>query len=117
MKRTLCITAICLFVSPAFASAADPKLEDILGRWELTADAAGIPKGSTFEFKKGGKLVVTATVGGEKKTFDFGFGIKGKLLEIEVNGKKDTTEILTLNDKELVCKDNDGTTAKFKRLK
>src|SRR5262249_37335811 len=80
MKRALCITALCLFFSPAFASAADPKVDDILGKWELTAEAAGIPKGSTFDFRKGGKLFVTATVEGKEQTFEFGYDIKGKLL-------------------------------------
>jgi uncharacterized protein (TIGR03066 family) len=116
MKRALCITAICLFFSPAFATAADPKVEDLLGKWELTAEAAGIPKGATFDFRKGGKLIVTAKVGDEEKVFDFGFDIKGKLLELEVGGKKDTTGIEKLTETELVCKDNDGTTAKFKRV-
>src|SRR6478735_5805112 len=106
MKHALWIATVCLFFAPNLARAADPQVEDILGKWELTEDAAGIPKGSTFEFKKGGKLLVTATVGGEEKTFDFGFGIKGKLLEIEIKGKKDTTGIEKLTATELVCKDN-----------
>jgi uncharacterized protein (TIGR03066 family) len=117
MKRYLAFAVVCLLLAPGAAPAADPKLEDLLGKWELTADAAGIPKGSVFDFQKEGKLVVTAEVDGEKKTFDFKYALKEKLLTLTVGDKSDTTEVTKLDEKELVCKDKDGTTAKFKRVK
>ncbi len=117
MKRSLGLAVAFLFFVPTFAPAADPKLDDLLGKWELTDAAAGIPKGSTFDFQKDGKLVIVAPVGGEKKTFDFKYKLKDKLLEFTVGDKTDTTEITTLTKTELVCKDKDGTIAKFKKAK
>lgn len=119
MKRVLCLTAFCLFLSPAFVSADEPKIEDLLGKWELTEEAAGIPKGSTFDFQKDGKLVIGVEINGEKKMIDFKYELKTKekLLAFTINNKVDTTEVITLDKTSLVCKDKDGTTAKFKRLK
>src|SRR5262245_21858567 len=120
MKRVLCLTAFCLFLSPAFASAADePKLDDLLGKWELTEEAAGIPKGSIFEFQKDGKLALTVEINGKKEMlkFDYELKAKEKLIAFTINGKTDTTEIIKLDKTDLVCKDKDGTTAKFKRAK
>ena len=118
MKYILGFTAMCVvLLCPAFSRAEDSKLEDLLGKWELTEAAAGIPKGSTFEFKKDGTLIVTASVGGMEKEFKFKYELKGKVLKIVIGDKADTTEVTKLTDKELVCKDADGTTAKFKKVK
>lgn len=119
MKRALGLALGCFFLSPALARAEDPKPEDLLGTWELAEDAAKVPRGSVFDFQKDGRLVVTATVGGEKKTFDFKYELRAKeqVLAFTANGKTDTTAVVSLTKDELVCKDNDGTTAKFKRAK
>jgi uncharacterized protein (TIGR03066 family) len=114
--RTLAACA-CLLVVPAAMSAADPKVEDLLGKWELTEASAGIPKGATFDFKKDGKLVVVADVKGEKKSFEFKYELTKSTLKFTVGDRTDTTEIVTLDKTDLVCKDKDGTTAKFKRVK
>src|SRR5262245_55917560 len=103
MFRSLFVAVVCLIAAPAFARAADPKPEDIVGKWELTEGVAGIPKGAVFDFAKDGKLIVTASVGGEEKKFDFKYELKGKVLKIVIGDKSDTTEVVTLNDKELVC--------------
>jgi uncharacterized protein (TIGR03066 family) len=117
MKSALGFAVVVLLLVPVSAPAADPKLDDLLGKWELTEAAAGIPKGSTFDFHKDGKLTVVATVKDEKKTLDFKYKLKDKLLEFTIGDKSDTTEITTLTKTELVCKDKNGTTAKFKRAK
>jgi uncharacterized protein (TIGR03066 family) len=117
MKCSLALAAAFVFLSPAFSPAVDPKLEDLLGKWELIDAAAGIPKGAVFDFQKDGKLVIVATIGGSKKTFDFKYKLKGSSLEFTVGDKADTTEIVVFDKKEMVCKDKDGTMAKFKRTK
>jgi uncharacterized protein (TIGR03066 family) len=114
MVRALFLAVAVAIIAPTAARAAD---DDILGKWELTEEAAGIPKGSTFEFKKDGTLVVTATVGGMEKEFKFKYELKGKVLKIVIGDKADTTEVTKLTATELVCKDADGTTAKFKKVK
>lgn len=118
MKRILCIAVACLLLAPAFATADDVKPEDLLGKWELTEDVAKLPKGSIFEFQKDGKLVIAADIGG-KKTFEFKYELKAKekRLSFIIGDKTETTAIVTLNDKELVCQDKDGTSPKFKRVK
>jgi uncharacterized protein (TIGR03066 family) len=118
MRRSLTLAVVCLLFAPAAARAADPKLEELLGKWELTEASAGIPKGAIFDFQKDGKLVVMAKVDGEDKTFDFKYELKekDKLLKFTVGDKSDTTEVVTLDKTDLVCKDKDGTTAKFKRV-
>jgi uncharacterized protein (TIGR03066 family) len=117
MNRFVCLSVFCLIFSPAFAAAEDPKLEDLLGKWELTEEAAKIPKGSTFDFQKDGKLVLGVETNGERKMFEIKYELKEKLLAFTINGKTETTEITTLTKTELICKDRDGTTAKFKRVK
>ncbi len=114
MKSVLAVA--CLLSIPVAAPAADPKVEDLVGKWELTAEAAGIPKGAIFDFLRDGKLVVTAEVGGEKKTFEFKYELSEKRIKFIVGERTDTSEIVTLDKTDLVCKDRDGTTAKFKRV-
>ncbi len=53
--------AALLVMIPNAIAADEPKLDDLLGSWELTAEVAGIPKGSVFDFQKDGKLVISAT--------------------------------------------------------
>jgi|GEM_PF-6067881 len=117
MTRLFWFAFLGLILSPTLAPAADPKLEDLLGKWVLTDDAH-LPKGSIFEFKPDNKLVVTVMAGGEKKTIELAYELKvqQKQLTFIVNGKPDTTAIVVLTKTELVCKDKDGTTPKFKRL-
>jgi uncharacterized protein (TIGR03066 family) len=117
MKLYLVLAVVCVWFVPAQVLAQDPKLEDLLGKWELTEVAAGIPKGAIFDFQKDGKLVVMFEMEGEKKTFDFKYELKERMLKLTIGDKSDTTEITSLDKTELVCKDKDGTTAKFKRAK
>ena len=116
MRRNI-LGLICLLVVPAAASAADPKLDDLMGKWELTADAGGLPKGAVFDFQKNGKVVVSVDVNGQQKSFDFKYSLKGKLIKFDIDGKEDTTEIVKLDKDALECKDKDSKSAKFKRVK
>jgi uncharacterized protein (TIGR03066 family) len=118
MSRVIGLVLL-LLTSSAPARADDLKPEDLLGKWELTEEAAKLPKGTVFDFQPGGKLVVTTTVGGEKKTLGCKYELKPKekRLAFTIGEKTDTTAVLTLNDQELVCQDNDGTTPKFRRVK
>ena len=113
--RWLFIASVMMI--PSVARADHPKLDDLLGKWELTDEVAGIPKGAVFDFQKDGKLVITATIKGTKQTFEFGYKLEGKVLELSFGEMKDTTEVTTLTADELVCRDNDGITATFKRVK
>ena len=97
MKRYLGLAVVCLVFAPVFAPAADPKPEDLLGKWELTEAVAGIPKAAVFDFQKEGKLVVTADVDGAKKTFDMKYELKGATLRLTVGEKTDSPPTLTFS--------------------
>ena len=92
-----------------------------MGKWELKEKSGDLPVGTIFDFQKEAKLVVTAVVNGEKKMVEFGYELKGNVLRFDLpgvpGGKSDTTEVATLDKTDLVCKDKNGTIAKFKRLK
>jgi uncharacterized protein (TIGR03066 family) len=117
MKCCLALAVVCLLFAPERVPAADPKLEDLLGKWELTEEVAGIPKGAIFDFQKDGKLVVMADVGGEKKKFDFKYELKEKQITFTIGGESNRSEVVTLDKTDLVLKDNDVISAKFKRAK
>jgi uncharacterized protein (TIGR03066 family) len=119
MNRVPGLLLACTLIVPALARADDLKPEQLLGKWELTEGAAKLPKGTVFDFQPGGKLVVTTTVGGEKKTFECKYELKAKekRLAFTIGQKTDTTAVIMLNDKELICQDNDGTAPKFRRVK
>jgi uncharacterized protein (TIGR03066 family) len=119
MARVIGLVLAGLLASPALARADDLKPEDLLGKWELTEEAAKLPKGTVFDFRSDGKLVVTTTAAGQKKTFECKYELKPKekRLAFTVGDKTDTTAVLALTDKELLCQDNDGTSAKFRRVK
>ena len=70
MKLRTIVACSLLLVVPAMLSAADPDPADLLGKWELTEEAAGIPKGTIFDFRKDGKLFITAEVKGKKDTIE-----------------------------------------------
>lgn len=115
--RSLSAAPVIFLLLASPAPAADPDPNDLLGKWELDEEAAKLPKGTVFDFQKGGKLQVTVEPKkGELKTIDFTYELKGKVLKFESADKKsDTTEVVTLTKTELVCKDANGTVAKFKR--
>ena len=107
-------STVLLFV--AMPARADDK-EDLIAKWELTEAAAGMPAGTIWEFKKGGILGVIAQANGKEIKLEFKYELKEKILHLDVNGKKDTTGLQKLTKEELVLKDNDGTMAKFKKIK
>jgi uncharacterized protein (TIGR03066 family) len=117
MKRCLALAAVCVLFAPAAAPAVeDIAPEKLLGKWELTEKAAGFPKGTVFDFQTGGKLVITVEINGEAKMTPVKYELKERTLRLTAGDKTDTTEA-TYDPRtgELVCKDKDGTTARFKR--
>src|SRR5262249_5399585 len=107
MKALLAVVAVAL-AGGTTAMAADK--DKIVGTWELTKEVAGMPQGTTWEFRGDGKLLVEA----KGKMVEFNYQVIGKIVHIEFLGKKDTTGIQQLDDNDLVLKDKDGTTAIFK---
>jgi uncharacterized protein (TIGR03066 family) len=117
VRAIVLLPLIGLLVAAPPAVAADPNPEDLIGKWVLTEAAAGMPAGTEFDFQKGGKLQVIVELKGEKKAIDFNYELKGKVLRFDSpDTKADTTEVVTLSKTELVCKDANGTVAKFRRV-
>lgn len=120
MRYVLGSALVGLLLWPACAAAADDvKLDDLLGKWELTEEIAKLPKGSTFDFQKDGKLVVSAEVGGERRMFEFRYELKSKerVMAFTVGGTTQATVVATLDSMNLVLQDKDGTSPRFKRVK
>lgn len=119
MARATGLLLVCFLLTALLVRADEPKAVAILGKWELTEVTAKLPKGTVFDFRAGGKLVVTLTTDGQKKTFDCTYEVKMKEMRLAftVGKKTDTTTIVILDEKELVCQDNDGTTPRFRRVK
>lgn len=88
-------------------------LDDLLGKWELSEAALGMPAGAVWDFRKDGDLQVAV----KDKSLALKYELKNKYLLLEIKGIKDATQIVTLNKTDLVLKDNDGATFKLKRAK
>src|SRR5262249_50644180 len=110
--RVLFFPALSCFLLFSLSGCGADK-EKLYGKWELQEPVAGMPAGTIWEFRKDGKMIAYA----RGRTIEFGFSVSGDVLEIQLGAKKDTTRLVTLTDAELVCRDRDGTTAKFKRAK
>jgi len=116
MRSFLIVPGLFVLFASSAALADDPNPDDVIGKWELTEPAAQLPKGSVFDFQKGGKLLVTVALKGDKKSVEFGWSLKKSTMTLELPTKKsDTTEVTKLTKSELEFKDANGTVAKFKR--
>ena len=108
VKRTTCAIIVAwLLAVPARAD--DP--DELLGKWELSEAALGMPAGAIWDFRKGGDLLVAV----KDKSLAFKYERKGTALILEIKGQKDITEIMSLTKTTLFLKDNDGVAFKFKK--
>jgi len=113
--------AAFLFVGLTAAYGADKKDDNktkILGVWEVAK--GDLPKGSTMEFTKDGKLKVTIDVEGKKVVVEGTYEVDGDSIKTTGKGpdgkeQKETVKIKKLSDKELVTEDEKGKTDEFKR--
>ncbi len=108
------LALLLLVVSVLFSTVARADdLDDLLGKWELSEAALGMPAGAVWDFRKGGELQVAV----KDKSLALKYELTNKYLLLEIKGIKDSTQIVTLNKTDLVLKDNDGATFKLKRAK
>lgn len=119
----LALVGFLVFGLTAVAQADDKKeptnKEKIVGIWEPAKDE--LPKGSTVEFTKDGKLKVILDFEEKKITLYGIYELEGDKLKtvIQDEGKeqKETLKIKTLTDKELVLLNEEGKVEEFKRKK
>lgn len=122
----------CLIVVLAAGSAAGEEKsnkEKLIGVWEI-AKGETVPPGATIEFKKDGKLKLSAEVNGKKIAVDAKYVLDGDKFTVTYLGpdgkpvkgpdgkeRKETVTITKLTDTVLVTKDEKGKTDEFKKKK
>jgi uncharacterized protein (TIGR03066 family) len=98
----------------------------LVGKWELVKfkgkdpKAKGPPPGTTLEFTKGGKVVITLEAEGKKMSMDGTYKVEGKGFKLTTKrGDTENTEavqVVKVDDKELVLRgEKDGNELTFKR--
>jgi uncharacterized protein (TIGR03066 family) len=129
MKRLQSVLAGCLVLGLLGCGGSTTKKaeltnkEKIVGTWEFvkTAEEKGAPPpGTTFEFTKDGKLIMTMKLGEKEVKMDATYTADGDKLTITGKGPKgnektDTDTITKLTDKELHTKNAKGQTTEFKK--
>jgi uncharacterized protein (TIGR03066 family) len=121
------------FFALAASAVADEKTVDedkIVGTWEVTKSAGGLPPQATVQFTKDGKLKISVTVQGLTKdnkkvnqtvTIEGTYKVEGDKLSIAMKQgakeNKETMTIKTLTDEKLVTVDPKGKEDEFKKQK
>jgi len=105
------LSLVVVLFGPAFALAQES--DELLGKWELSEAALGMPAGAIWDFQKRGDLRLSV----KDKSLDVKYEMKDKYLLLEIKGVKDATLVVSLTKTDLVLKDNDGVMVKFKRAK
>jgi uncharacterized protein (TIGR03066 family) len=134
LLRLSAIPAACfVFVGMAVTAIADDKAVDkdkIVGTWQVTKSAGGLPGDAVLLFTKDGKLKITITVPVKSKenkktsqtfTLEGTYQVEGDKLSVVLKqgGKenKETMTIKTLTDKKLVTVDPKGKEDEFEKKK
>jgi uncharacterized protein (TIGR03066 family) len=128
MKLLPLASVACLMLGLTAASWADTKKDadkkasnkdKIIGTWE--AISGELPKGTLVEFTKDGKVTITGKIGEKVLTVEAIYEIDGDNLKTSHKEKgkevKETMKIISLTDKELIAKDDQGKLNKFKKKK
>ena len=122
MKSFRTAVAFCAVLALAGSSFAEEKKDSnktkLVGVWEVTK-SEGAPPGSTVEFTKDGKMIVTMKVDDKPVKVEGTYAVEGDSIKsnLKVNDKemKETVKIKKLTDKELVTLDEKGKTDEFKK--
>jgi uncharacterized protein (TIGR03066 family) len=125
MKSLRSVVACCLVLSLAGLAFAEEKKDDtksnkdkLVGVWEVTK-SEGAPAGSTVEFTKDGKMIVTVKADNKTEKVEGTYTVDGDSIKsnLKVGDKevKETAKIKKLTDKVLVTEDEKGKTDEFKK--
>jgi uncharacterized protein (TIGR03066 family) len=86
--------------------------DKLVGIWLVVKSEAGVPEGTTFEFKKNGKVKQTA--GG--KSMEVDFKIEGdKIIQSHEGKQLDADTVTKLTDTEMITKDKKNKLTEFKK--
>lgn len=116
-----CGVAALLFGTAGFAD--DKKdevdLKKLIGKWQPTEKKKDADL--TLEFKKDGKLAITAAANGKDFTIDGTYKVTGNKIEVAINfggqEQKETLTVIKLTDDELTTKDSKGKEETVKKYK
>ena len=123
MKSLATAVACCLVLALAgslLAAEKDAKTnkDKLVGVWEVTK-SEGAPAGSTVEFTKDGKMIVTVKADNKTEKVEGTYTVDGDSIKsnLKVGDKevKETAKIKKLTDKVLVTEDEKGKTDEFKK--
>jgi uncharacterized protein (TIGR03066 family) len=134
LLRLSAILAACFaFLALTATANADDKAvnkDKIVGTWQVTKSAGGLPGDSILQFTKEGKLKITISVPVKSKdnkkttqsvTIEGTYKVEGDKLSIALKQgakeSKETMTIKTLTDKKLVTADSRGKEDEFEKTK
>jgi uncharacterized protein (TIGR03066 family) len=91
--------------------------EKLVGVWEVTKSASGIPAGAVFEFTKDGKLKISFKADGKDVNVEGTYTVDGDTISSAgpKGEKPDKNKIKKLTDTELITEDEKGKVDEFKK--
>jgi uncharacterized protein (TIGR03066 family) len=119
LKLLAALAVVCLVGTGARADDKDTA-KKLVGKWEVTkADEGTLPAGTTVEFTKDGKIMVTVKAGDQDMTIEGTYKLDGDKFEIKFKmgdqEHSNTITITKLTDAELHTKDKDGKVVETKK--
>lgn len=126
MKVLLSLTMVACFFG---ATIAEEKKEakkidaaKLVGKWEMVKGPDELPKGTTVEMTKDGKLIVVIDIDGKKLDISGTYKVEGDKFSHKIKGPdggehEDTDTITTLTDDKLVLVDKDKKESEWKKVK
>jgi uncharacterized protein (TIGR03066 family) len=93
----------------------------IVGKWEVSkADEGTVPKGSTVEFGKDGKMKVSVKEGGQEQTLEGTYKVEKNTFTFTIKGPDgqehmQTITITKASEKEMSTKDKEGKVVEMKK--
>jgi uncharacterized protein (TIGR03066 family) len=87
--------------------------EKLIGTWELTKGQ--VDPGSTVEFTADGKIKAIARQSGQIEVTEGTYSVEGQTIKSTIEGKNETTKIITLTDSQLITEDEARKIDEFKK--
>jgi len=123
MKRRFAIALVGMILALGGLATAAQKDDDnakkIVGKWEITKSDSDLPKGSTVEFTKDGKM--TALLKGDDLKLEGTYKVEKDKLTVKLKAGdqsiEETVTITKLTDDALELKDKDNKVDVFKKAK
>ena len=118
----LCCFALAVLVTaPAGAAEKATNKEKIVGTWEVTKAGSDLPEGSTIEFTKDGKLILSGKMGDQEFKMEGTYKLEGDKFDFTLKmGDQEHSDQITikkLNDTTLSTANKEGKAVELTRKK